>query len=141
LRGGATFASTPAADCVGRPFVPFLCEYLALDGDDSMSYVSESELRDWGISRDEAFARARATLASHDALHGVEPYDSDAPYPIWHVAYDDSYQSSRLLIPGWLASFAGRVQGRPIAIVPDRSRVIVTGDESPAAVRRLIETA
>jgi hypothetical protein len=140
LRGGAMFAFTPA-DCVGQRFAPFLCEYLALDSDGSMSYVSESTLRAWGVSRDEAFAHARATLAAHDAIHGVEPYDAAASYPIWHVAYDDSYQSSRLLLPGWLASFAGRVAGRPIAIVPDRNRVIVSGDEDIATVRRLLETA
>jgi hypothetical protein len=60
---------------------------------------------------------------------------------LWHVSRDDSYESSRLLLPGWLASFATKVKGRPVAIAPHRSFVLVGGDGDEACLERLIETA
>jgi hypothetical protein len=42
--------------------------------------------------------------------------DEDAPYATWLVSSNDMYESSRLLLPGWLASFGGKVSGRPVAI-------------------------
>jgi hypothetical protein len=60
---------------------------------------------------------------------------------MFHVAVDDDYQSSRLAIPGLLASFAGRVEGRPIAIVPERAQIFVAGDARPEMVERLCAMA
>src|SRR6185369_15379006 len=68
-------------------------------------------------------------------------YDDRVDYPLWHVARDDSYESSRLLLPAWLASFAGKVKGKPVAVVPHRSCVVVGGDGDHACLRRLIEFA
>jgi hypothetical protein len=44
-------------------------------------------------------------------------------------------------VPGWLASFAGKVTGRPVAIVPSRSRLIVGGDGDERCLARLVESA
>jgi hypothetical protein len=44
-------------------------------------------------------------------------------------------------LPGWLASFRDRVEGRPLAAVPERSTLLVTGDGDPAAIERLVASA
>jgi hypothetical protein len=67
----------------------------------------------------------------------VESYDASAPYPIWHVVRNDSYESSRLVLPGFLASFRDKVAGNPIAIVPHRSLLVISGDGHSEAVARL----
>jgi hypothetical protein len=146
LRPTSTFVTLPAEPLklhplARRPFAPFLVACLAVDDPATIRYLRVDQLEAWGASLDDAFAIATANLALRDTQHGVEPYDRDAAYPIFHVAVRDSYESSRLLLPGWLSAFASRVRGRPIAIVPERGQLIVTGDGDPRALERLLVTA
>lgn len=67
----------------------------------------------------------------HDKTHGR----------LWIVASEDAYEPSRLLIPGWLASFKDKVDGRPIAIIPERGTLMIGGDGRPEMIRRMLETA
>ena len=70
----------------------------------------------------------------------MELYDEEHG-PLWTVETRDTYETSRLLRPGFLASFAGRVEGRPIAILPERSTLLIGGDARPEMVERLSESA
>jgi hypothetical protein len=129
------------AELITRPFLPFLKACLVVDDAGTMSFVQAEQIAASGLSLDDIFALANANLATLDAEHGVALYDASVPYPIWHVAHDDSYQSSRLLLPGWLAAFGGKVHGRPIAIVPTRDQMFVSGDADARAIERLLVTA
>lgn len=122
---------------VSRPFVPFIGLFVGLDQDETVAYVSAEHAARWNVNDATIFAAAQATLTSHMLESDVEPYDPDAPYPIWHVTRDDSYESSRLAVPGFLASFRGKVSGNPIAIIPDRSTLIISGDGDARAIERL----
>jgi hypothetical protein len=126
---------------IARPFAPFLIETVGIDSDASFQIVTSGDVERWEVSIEQVFAAAHGVAASAFQDEDVAPYDPSAPYPIWCVARDDSYESSRLLLPGWLASFEGRVKGRPVAIVPDRSKLIVGGDGDEACLKRLVETA
>jgi hypothetical protein len=87
------------------------------------------------------FERAFETLANNVSEADVEPYDSDTNSPLLRVAANDSYEPSRLAAPGFLASFAGKVRGNPVAIIPDRSRMLITGDGDGHALARLARSA
>jgi hypothetical protein len=139
LRGATYLPET--GHFVGRPALPFLVECVGIDFDGSFGYANGDHVRQWSVTSEELFRVAEENAARYFADSDIESYDERAPYPIWHVARDDSYQSSRLLLPGWLASFRGRVNGTPVAIVPDRSTLIVGGDADEACLRRLIEIA
>jgi hypothetical protein len=125
---------------ITRPFVPFVIECVGFDSEHSMAYVTPGMAEAWGVQVDDIFAAATETGRTN-FVADLERYDPDAEYPIWFVARNDSYESSRLAIPGWLASFAGKVKGRPIAIVPRRDLLIVGGDGNEQCVRRLLNTA
>ncbi len=144
LRSPALFAQLPqiAADRrpLARPFVPFLIECVGIDSDDGIAYASREQVTKWGVQPAEAFAAAVENGTAY-FTDDVEPYDRDSEYPLWHVARSDSYESSRLLVPGWLASFAGKVKGRPVAVVPSRSLLVVGGDGDDRCLQRLITTA
>jgi hypothetical protein len=105
----------------------------------SMSYVNAKSVADWGVGEDEVFAAIAQRL---DDLASVEVslYDRDQG-PLWHVTSNDSYETSRLLVPGWLASFAGKVEGRPIAIMPERATIMIAGDARPEMITRLLAKA
>jgi len=149
LLRAATFAATvmnEARSMVARPFVPFLSVFLGTDQDTCIAFTTQKELDAWGQSADLALAHAIENMQRHvDAASEERPearlYDKDAPSPIWHLVRDDSYESSRLLLPGYLASFRGKVAGNPIAIVPHRSLLVISGDADPQALARLAKMA
>jgi len=126
------------ASFVRRAFAPFLDLYLAIDSDTSIAYALESNLEDWEASEKKAFDRALAN--AKELLAPPKIYDKKNG-PLWFVDANDTYESSRLAIPGFLASFSGKVDGRPIAIVPERAQLYVGGDGKDKMVARLVEMA
>jgi uncharacterized protein YtpQ (UPF0354 family) len=122
-----------------RPCLPMLVEVVALDAPDAIHYVSRTNREEWKVTPAELFAEAQATLSSVETR--LEMYDPEAGYPLWHVANDDNYEASRLITPGWLASLSGRVNGRPVAIVPHSRLLIVGGAGDDDCVARLVEVA
>jgi hypothetical protein len=123
---------------VVRPFTPFFAEAVVLDSDHSMRFVTRSQMETWGATAEQLFAAGRANIAAV-ADRGVERYD-EGPAIVWHVASDDSYESSRLLVPGWLAGFADKVEGTPIAAIPHRSMLLVAGAGNQRAIERILAT-
>jgi hypothetical protein len=145
LRTPTMFASLPAAVAADkaplrRAFAPFLIECVGVDSDDGITYATSHQIAKWDVTPADVFAAATENACAY-FVDDVETYDPAAPYPIWHVARDDSYESSRLLVPGWLASFADKVHGRPVAMVPHRSSLIVGGDGDERCLRRLVVSA
>jgi hypothetical protein len=124
-----------------RAFLPFLNEIPALDFAAVTKHVTPQSIADWGVGVDHVYAIARRNFQAFIQDDVVDSYDPEAPYPIWCVATDDDYQASRLMMPGWLASFRGKVNGQPVAIVPTRSLLVVTGDADVEAMRRLLDVA
>lgn len=125
------------ASPLARPFLPFLSTMVVVDAPTSMQYVGQPQLEEWGVGADEVFAAAGRNLDRFTAE--AELYD-ERHGPLLTLPEDD-YAASQLLVPGWLAGFAGRVEGRPLAIVPERSTVFVGGDANPELVQSLAERA
>jgi uncharacterized protein YtpQ (UPF0354 family) len=127
---------------VSRAFAPGLRVFLGEDQGASMRFVTREALGEWEQEIEPALSIAFENLQHHvDAAVDVESYDRDASYPIWIVTRDDSYEASRLALPGYLASFRDKVRGNPIAIAPHRSLLVVSGDGSDEAIARLCKMA
>jgi hypothetical protein len=126
-----------SSSTVKRPFLPFLDVHLAIDSDATIRYASRSSLEDWEVTEKKAFERA---MANAKKLPPPVLYDKKLG-PLFYVDENDSYESSRLAVPGFLASFAGKVDGRPLAIVPERAQLYVGGDGRDKMVARLVEMA
>jgi hypothetical protein len=47
---------------------------------------------------------------------------ADASGPLQIVASSDTYESSRLVVPAWLASFRSKGEGEPVGIIPSGLR-------------------
>ncbi len=125
---------------VRRSFLPGLDVLAVRDTPKAMDYVTSATLQRWAVDADEVLAAAQARVTSmladprielHDQVHG----------PLWSVATGDTYESSRLLVPGWLASLRNVVEGRPVAIVPERGILFVGGDQRPEMIQRLAQMA
>jgi len=123
-------------DFVVAPFTPMLRLVLGFDLPHTTAFVRQTDLARWGVSAELALSVAMENLADASG-DGISLADVPSPFPIWQVGSGDGYEASRLALPGWLASFAERVQGNPIAVVPHRHVVFVTGDASSDAVAAL----
>ena len=115
---------------VWRTFAPFLVELLVIDAPTTMSYVTRGDLERWSISIGDAYQAAHDNLPRETTLLCAKTPAGGGEEATWMVDSRDSYESSRLLLPGWLAGFGERVGGRPVAIVPHRGMLWVTSADS-----------
>lgn len=121
---------------VAREFLPCLQEYLVIDGAHRISFCMEPAVSKWNTPLDELFAIGRQRIADTGARLSFEEDRG-----VYSVDNDDDYESARLLLPGFLASFADQVKGRPIAVVPTRNQLYIAGDADPATVISFCELA
>ncbi|HZN75383.1 MAG TPA: hypothetical protein VFC00_27435 [Micromonosporaceae bacterium] len=113
-----------------RSAMPFLAEMVVIDQPSSMIYLGSDRPRNWGVPPEEVFAVARRNLAAR--LRPPDGPPPEGPVMLRFVDDGDAYWTSCLLLDGWLAGLADRVDGRPVAFVPDRSSLIVVADRSQA---------
>ena len=118
-----------------QPFVPYLDLALVLDAPDRMSYVATEKLAEWDTHIGDVLVHA---MGNASRLPPPVPGDEDGTFV---VDARDTYESSRLAVPGLLASFSGRVDGRPIAIIPTRSWCWIAGEADPDRVQAFAEIA
>lgn len=117
-----------------RSFAGRLCVGLVEDRGEHMSSVPLSSLETWGVSFDEALEAGLANLAAITAPRWR------SPFPGVHVsAWQDDYDSSRLLLEHVLEGLD--LPGVPVALIPNRNCLIVTGSDDDEAVGRALALA
>lgn len=134
--GGVGGAGPTARMLLRRPALPFLDEVVLVE--QPRAYLDDSYPAKWGVSAEEIFAAARASmvLAAED-LDGA----STLGRSVIHVPdYGGGNVISRILLDGWLAEFADRVGGQPVAFIPSNLMLLVCVDE-PALVTQMFQLA
>jgi len=129
--------SDPYQQLVRRDFAPNLSAMVVLDLPDMRVYINREHLGSWGVEADEAFQVAHANLTP-DAARGLRMRED---FGLLHLDAEDGYESSRLLLPGWLEAFRDNVAGAPLAAVPGRRLLLVGGTESETQVQTLLDIA
>jgi hypothetical protein len=107
---------------------------LVRDSADSTSLVSETDLKQWGVSFDQASEvamknlRARTELRMEELVPGL--YGSQ-----WH----DTYDATRMLLTDLLCKLP--LSGDLVVAAPTRTHLLVAGSDNPAALAAMISTA
>ena len=117
------------------PFEPVaggVVTLLAYDAPKSIHLPAASLQQSWGISFGEALARAISNL---DRLS--EPRWSSHARGVYISGWQDDYDCSRILSEPALRGLA--VEGRMVAIIPDRNCLVVTGLGDLEALRAAFE--
>lgn len=104
------------------------------DHAEHMAIVSASALETWGVSFDQALETALANLREVSEPRWTTPFPG-----VYVSAWRDEYDVSRLLLDDVLSSL--NLSGVPVALVPHRSCLIVTGSEDDEAVARALALA
>jgi hypothetical protein len=130
------------AEVDGRDPVPFagrvLAEHLtlevALDQPGSILSVSQENLDEWGMSFEDALAQANQNLlkTGTDRFRPVRP-------GLFVSAWNDEYDCSRLHLVEVIESVP--VQGRPVAMIPHRNCLLLTGADDAAGLVQMAKIA
>jgi uncharacterized protein YtpQ (UPF0354 family) len=123
--GGITVAS--------RPSLRHLVEMLVIDHEHRMSLVNADSLEQWGVTFDEAYQRGAQNLM----VEGTHLARLDNG--VLAVASEDTYESSRLVVPGWLAGLGEEIGIQPVAVVPSRDMMLIADERDNAAVLWVLE--
>ena len=119
--------SMPPDPQIQRAFTNALRIGFVIDSGMSVQPIRQSELTRLGFSADRLFEVAMENLASASA-RALERVAAG----VYCSPYLDDYDATRVLLPHLLDGL--ELQGAPVAFVPNRSTLVITGAESPAGV-------
>jgi len=129
--------SDPSNSLLRQPFAPYLSQLVVLDLPEMRVYINNSHLELWGVDAAAVYAAARENLLPA-ATTGLR---RRAEYDLLHLDSGDGYESSRLLLAGWLSAFTDSVEGDPLAIVPSARLLMIGGTEAPGQAATLLDIA
>lgn len=122
-----------AAQLARRPLAPFLDVVAVLDLPELRLFVSAAHTSAWDIDEDSVLDQAIGNLPPTTGLRTWPEVDG-----VWELASGDGYESSRLALPRWLASFSDQVRGDPVAVVPDAQTLLVCGTDAGMALEAML---
>lgn len=120
--------------CAYRPLGAHLIVSPVIDRPDCVIGVTPAQLKQWGISFDEALDVATKNLAAESTAMFV----SVAP-GVLRSAVDDSYDGSRIVLNDVLRGLP--VRGDPVAVVAGRDHLLVTGSDDARGLVSLAQIA
>ena len=141
VRDKAYFANLEIqAAAAGKPPGPLealggdLVMSLAYDGKTVITGIAAAQLDVWGISTDEAMkiARYNIRMRTRNGLAEIAPGLHISPYR-------DNHDCSRVVLTDVISR--ATVKGDPVALVPDRDTLIVTGTDDPGNLVKAAEMA
>lgn len=107
---------------------------LVYDLPDSMRHIQQRDLDEWGVTYYEALEAARENLAQMPAQVFANPDQG-----VYISASGDNYDASRLILLDLIHKF--EVRGDPVAMVPNRDTLLVTGTEDDTGLAAVIAIA
>ena len=126
-------AGEPTVDWPHESIGEHLFLSLVYDLPESVRSISSEELQDWGVTYWEAREVAIANLYEEEFVYasvGDELFASST---------GDSYDATRLVMTEMIRSLP--LAGEPIAMVPNRDTLLITGSESEVGLKMMIEFA
>jgi uncharacterized protein YtpQ (UPF0354 family) len=113
-KAAATAASS--AQTLHRPFLPYLDLMYAIDFENAMTYVTESDLQAWKVDQNEV-----ERLACNNLLD--QPMSVGSVGPLRLIVGPDGYSSSWLATPEALRRVAHDLGDEVIAVAPSRDQL------------------
>ena len=114
-----------------KPLAKGLLAGLAYDTEHSITSVNSKTLQSWGVDLDQAFAVAKENLWDRTRPDGFEGSNG-----VYWARWGDSYDSSRMLLTELIYRLS--VDGDPVAFVPNRDALLVTGTNNIAGLRVIL---
>lgn len=123
------------ADMVNSAVTEDICQWLAFDSEESIAYVGSEQLSTWGVNATDAFAAALRNLrhrSDNNCFTQIGP-------GIYASQCDDCYDASRILLTDVIAKLP--LSGRPVAMAPHRSLLLIAGEDDDHALAHMAALA
>jgi len=119
---------------VWAPFSPTLGAAVAIDSDHAIAQMSPDDLERWGIDFEQAFE-----IAVDNLRHKAAPTFFELGPGLHASNYRDFYDASRIFLHelAWQLP----LNGDPVAMVPNRTSLLVCGASDAGALEQMIDTA
>lgn len=124
----------PPAVAVGGDLVA----ELMWDGERTVSEISQETLDRWGVTFEEAMARALRNLAERKDLV-VTSLGSETEQKVWMSCTEDFHNSARLLVPQVLRGL--RLPERVVAMAPVEGHLLLSNPQDPTGMHFLLQCA
>ncbi|MEZ4401422.1 MAG: hypothetical protein R3B06_15460 [Kofleriaceae bacterium] len=125
----------PRADVLpATPLCPELALAPVIDSPTAMASVTATQLREHGLSVDDAVQLGRANLRAHSP----RGFQRLAP-GVFTSATGDSYDASRLVLTELIARLD--LRGDPVALVPSRDQLLITGSDDDVGLATVAAAA
>lgn len=109
---------------------------LVYDWPESIQGIQQSDLDRWGITFEKALELSLENLKAKSG----EKFSRSPDKPGVYVSpWKDNYDASRLLLPGKIAGL--EVRGDPVAALPGRDTLLITGSDDEEGLAALAELA
>lgn len=115
-----------------KPLVDGLILALAYDSEHSITSLDRKSLQGWGIAFEAAFGIAKDNLWER-----TDPNRFVGQNGVYWGEWGDSYDSSRILFPELIYRLS--LDGDPVAYVPNRDTLLVTGKNNVEGLRGLLK--
>jgi len=123
----------PGLEWLSKPLADGLIAGLAYDTEHSITTVNQKTLAGWGVGFDQAFSAAKDNLWER-----TDPNRFAGNNGVYWGEWGDSYDSSRMLFPELIYRLA--IDGDPVAYVPGRDSLFVTGKNNMDGLRLILKT-
>lgn len=122
----------PGLDVVLKNLAGGLAVGLAYDTERNITSINRDLFEQWGVSLDEAFKAAKDNLWEKTDPNRLAGHDG-----IYWSEWNDSYDSSRILLTELIYRLS--VDGDPVAFIPNRDHLVVTGTNHPAGLDAILK--
>lgn len=133
-RGMIMIETGPEHSMLFQPLCGLLETTVVHDSEHGMSRLSEKQLTEWGVSHEQLLAAAMDNLRSRSD----QPMQRISP-GLYLSNWQDYLDASRLLLTDLLYRHA--IAGAPVVMVPNRTCLLLAGDQDLAALTRMVEIA
>jgi hypothetical protein len=122
----------PGTDVLAKDLAGGLVVGLAYDTERNITSINREHFEDWGVSLEEAFKAAKENL-----WEKTDPGRFAGENGVYWGEWHDSYDSSRMLLTEVIYRLS--VDGDPVAFVPNRDQLWVTGTNKRAGLTSLLK--
>jgi len=122
----------PAFEWPSKALVGNLIVGPVYDTEHSITTVNRETLSDWGVGLEEALAVAKENLWDR-----TDPSRLTGQGGVYWGEWGDSYDSSRVLLTEFI--YRLEVDGDPVAFVPNRDSLMITGKHNIAGLRVILK--
>jgi uncharacterized protein YtpQ (UPF0354 family) len=132
LRLRAKYDGEPLHDTAIKPLTDELAKVVTYDSGKNLSFLSADVLKEWDIPYNEVFDQALDNLRRISS----EPFQLLQP-GLFISPWEDDHDASRLLLPELF--YRLELNGKPVASIPSRGVLLVTGADDEAGLAKLAE--